>query len=75
MARNVYGRSGHIEQTFLGEQNDGAIVCQACSRVIFGRDNLDQRGHCPFCHRSPDLSLSDDLFDDDDDDPIIAVDC
>jgi hypothetical protein len=77
--------TGRIEQ-FTGETDDGAITCQACSRIIVSKTNLKHGDVCPFCNHNVnevigrdilyDDPLSSDYDDDDEDDPdIIARPC
>jgi len=42
--------TGHIEE--FTEQNDEAVLCKACSRIIVSKVNLLPEEKCPFCHNS-----------------------
>jgi uncharacterized CHY-type Zn-finger protein len=63
--------TGHITE-YKGASDDGAIICQSCSKIIISAQNLDN-GHCPFCHQDVNQAVSDVLIDGDDED--IALPC
>lgn len=65
--------SGKIEQ--FTAQNDGAIVCQACSRIIVSSDNLVQGKNCPFCHNPVNKMLGSNDIASDDNSDVIAEPC
>ena len=48
--------TGRIEQ-YTKTQDDSAIVCQACMRVIVSKTNLEN-GRCPYCHNDINDNMS-----------------
>lgn len=49
--------SGQIEE-YTDEGEDKAIVCQACSRIIVSKVNLEANDGCPYCHNNINTSLA-----------------
>ena len=65
--------SGKIE-SYTKQDADGAIVCQACSRIIVSKENLEHDKFCPYCHNDVNIVLADTEIIEDDDE-IIAKPC
>ena len=51
------GAMGKIE-SYTQEEDDGAIICQACQKIIVSKVNLGENNTCPYCHRNVNESLS-----------------
>lgn len=67
-----HGTSGKIES--YTQEDDGAIICKACSRIIVSKENLVDDKMCPFCHNDVNVVLaSDDLIEDEGE--VIAKPC
>jgi uncharacterized CHY-type Zn-finger protein len=66
------GGSGQITE-YTSEDN-GPIVCKACSAIIISKENLGANETCPYCHNNVNMVLSEDnLIDEDGED--IAIPC
>lgn len=72
MIRRATGRI----QEFTGASDDGAVICQACTRIVVSRVNLVNGSECPFCHRNVNSFISDPLIPGDDDETDnVAIPC
>lgn len=49
--------TGKIEN-FTDENDDRAVVCQACNRIIVSKTNLGNNNTCPFCHNDVSLAIN-----------------
>jgi len=68
------GASGSIDK-FTGEQNDGAILCMSCNKIIVSKENLEDGGVCPYCHRHVNSRINTGPLDDDGEGDVIAKSC
>ena len=75
MSMTRRGQSGRI--TKIAEQEDGALICSACSHIIFSRVNLAANGSCPHCHNPIDRLVTGEILDNDtvDEGDDIALPC
>jgi len=51
--------TGQIEN-YTSEEEDKAIVCQACQRIIVSQSNLGKDDSCPYCHNNVNVSVAND---------------
>jgi len=69
-----HGQTGKIES--YTQEDDGAIICKACSRIIVSKENLVDGKNCPYCHNDVNVILvPDELIEPEGEDEDIAVEC